>query len=244
MTRASWPWVGDTNVIKIRRYRPARHGNWRQFPTGTGNSVLCTGLNSDGSSSTLTLNIGVSDTFAGYLDGADNTAFSITKTGAGTLALTNGNNNYGNLVGGTVHPHTTISQGVLSFVSGALGTCQVLLNGGTLQWASGNSQDISNRASNGGLYLDTGATGTLDTNGNNVTLAGTITDFSGSDAGLTKAGAGTLTLSGANTYTGGTTISGGTLNVSGSVGSGPLTVNSAMLEVGEPDAVNTGNFSP
>ena len=47
----------------------------------------------------------------------------------------------------------------------------------------------------------------LDTNGNNVALAGAIT---GSGA-LTKAGGGTLTLLGANSYSGGTVVSAGVL---------------------------------
>ena len=51
--------------------------------------------------------------------------------------------------------------------------------------------------------------GTIDTNGNNATLAQAI---AGTGA-LTKSGAGTLTLTGANSYTGGTTIAAGTLQV-------------------------------
>jgi autotransporter-associated beta strand protein len=47
----------------------------------------------------------------------------------------------------------------------------------------------------------------LDTNGNNATLAGAI----GGAGGLTKVGAGTMTLSGASTYLGGTTVNAGTL---------------------------------
>jgi fibronectin-binding autotransporter adhesin len=46
-----------------------------------------------------------------------------------------------------------------------------------------------------------------------MAVSGVIEGIGGS---LTKAGAGTLTLSGANTYTGGTTVSAGTLLLSGS----------------------------
>jgi len=47
------------------------------------------------------------------------------------------------------------------------------------------------------------------------------------DGGLTKLGAGTLTLSGANTYTGGTSVSNGALNITGNNGPSSVTVTSA-----------------
>ncbi len=50
-----------------------------------------------------------------------------------------------------------------------------------------------------------------------ITFPGGISGDAG-DLGLTKSGAGTLTLGGANTYTGGTRIDGGRLVVSGSIG--------------------------
>ncbi len=66
-----------------------------------------------------------------------------------------------------------------------------------------------------------GGSGTL-TFGSTMTLGSTVTTSGGTDTintilagslGLTKAGAGSLTLTGANTYTGGTTVSGGTLQI-------------------------------
>ena len=49
--------------------------------------------------------------------------------------------------------------------------------------------------------------GTIDTNGNNATLSGTI----GGPGSLTKIGLGILTLSGSSTYTGATNVNAGTL---------------------------------
>ena len=70
--------------------------------------------------------------------------------------------------------------------------------------------------------------GTIDTNGFNSILSGNIIN-SGS---LTKFGAGTLTLSGANSYTGGTNLIGGILavNSDGNLGTGVLSFNGGTLE--------------
>src|SRR5262249_6802554 len=99
-----------------------------------------------------------------------------------------------------------------------LGTSTITLNGGGLQWATGNTLDISSRLTALGA-----SGGTFDTNGNDVTFG---TGLSGGS--LTKTGAGTLTLGTANTYTGGTTVNGGTLKINGPdtlAVTGKLTVN-------------------
>jgi fibronectin-binding autotransporter adhesin len=145
----------------------------------------------------LTLGTANSTTFAGVIDDFGGNG-GLIKQGTGTLTLT-GINTY---TGGT-----TIIGGLINFTTlDNFGTGNVTLDGGGVQWATGNTIDISPRleaiGSNGG---------TFDTNGNNVTLATTISGL----GGITKAGSGTLTLEGANTYGGATTINTGTLALSG-----------------------------
>ena len=156
---------------------------------------------------------------------------SLTKIGTGILTLT-GANTY---TGGT-----TIIGGLINFNSLAnFGTGMVTLNGGGLQWAVGNTVDVS------GILNPFGSGGaTLDTNGNNVTLAGPLTGA----GGLTKQGAGALTLLGTNTYQGNTIVSSGTLYVDGSNASPTTTVNAGALLGGvgviHGSVVNGGFVSP
>jgi autotransporter-associated beta strand protein len=139
-------------------------------------------------------------TFASSI--GSSTSGILNKIGNGTLNLTAANT-YG---GGT-----TVEAGTVKFSSGALGSSgQIRVTGGALQWASGNTDDISSRFS-----LTANSTGTLDTNGNNISfanaLASTAPTGNQTGAGFIKAGSGKLTLNGVSTYTGATLISGGTL---------------------------------
>ncbi|HEV2973330.1 MAG TPA: autotransporter-associated beta strand repeat-containing protein [Pirellulales bacterium] len=130
-------------------------------------------------------------------NGGNGTAtLAVTKSGTGTLALL-GTNTY---TGGTA-----INGGTLTLGSGgALGTTGTIsFGGGTLQYSIANQTDYSGRFST----LANQAI-SVDTNSQNVTFATALTSTGGS---LTKIGAGTLTLSAANTYSGGTTVSGGVL---------------------------------
>ena len=148
---------------------------------------------------------------------------ALSKSGFGLLTLT-GNNTYS---GGT-----TVTGGLINFSTAAnLGSGPITLNGGGLQWATGNMSDISAR------LAAIGAGGaTFDTNGNNVSFATTLTG----DGGITKAGAGTLTLAAINSYIGSTTINAGTLAVTsdgnlGAVG-GSLVFGGGTLQL-------LGNFT-
>ncbi len=187
-------------------------GGTLQVGNGTTDSSIATSA-SVTNNSALVFNVLSSSAYGNAISGSG----TLTKLGSGTLTLT-GSNSYG---GGT-----TLSNGIVSFANGSLGTTgAVTMNGGTLQWATGNTQDISTR-----LTLVAATVATLDTNGNNVTLG---TAFGGGTTGsLVKSGSGTLTLSGANTYTGGTTLTNGVLSFAnnGLGTTGAITMNGGTLQ--------------
>ena len=131
-------------------------------------------------------------------------AGSLTKTSAGTLLLSGSNSYTGD---------TTVSGGSIEFTAGAISSGVVTLGGGGVRYATGNTEDLSVKT----VTLAAGG-GTIDTNGNDVTFANAIGSLGA--GGLVKAGAGTLTLQGANTYLGQTTVRGGVLSVAADTGLG------------------------
>lgn len=153
-----------------------------------------------------------SGTYAGVIQNGGSTG-RLTKTGTGTLTLS-GANTYTN---GTVLNGGTLALASSSAI-GSSGT--ISFGGGTLQYSASNTTDYSARFSNAASQAYS-----LDTNGQNVTLATALTSSGGS---LTKLGTGRLTLTGSNTWSGATTVNAGTLQVgvagAGKTGPGVLTV--------------------
>lgn len=165
----------------------------------------------------------------GRIAGATNGYFNsycFTKQGLGLLTL-NGTN--------TFVASLQLDGGLVQFKSlatnqaGSLGSGNVInFNGGGLRWAAGNTADISARTvtiQSGGATFDSGV--------NNITFASSIGN--NGSGGLTKMGAGKITLNGNNTYSGVTLISQGALAF-GSAGALPnssqiVFSNSATLDV-------------
>jgi len=105
----------------------------------------------------------------------------------------------------------------------------VVFDGGTLAAA------VSGTLISGAGFVDVRSTGAaIDTGTNNVTVASTLVeDDASTGGGLTKAGAGMLTLTGSNSYSGGTRLSNGTLKLgnANALGTGGLTVNAGTLDL-------------
>ena len=96
-----------------------------------------------------------------------------------------------------------------------------------------------------GMVLLAGHTLSVGNNNLSTTFSGVMQE----SGGLTKAGTGTLTLNGANTYSGTTTVTAGTLRVNNSTGSGtgsgPVKVHTGSLggkgTIAGPVTIGTGN---
>jgi len=98
------------------------------------------------------------------------------------------------------------------------GANQVLtLGAGGLTIGTG-AVTIGSSTANQNINIALGASQTWNVGSGGLTVNNVISD-GGSAFGLTKMGAGTLTLAGANTYTGTTTVNAGTLTLSGGISS-------------------------
>ena len=178
-----------------------------------GSHTIAAGLVLSATTVTADVAAGQSLTLSGPISG---TAALTKAVSAGTLYLT-GSNSY---TGGT-----NIDVGTVEFAAGALSGTAVSINGGTLRYAAGNTEDVSSKT----VTVGPGGA-TINTNGNDVTLANGIGN--GGAGGFTKAGAGTLTLAGSNSYTGSTTIAGGTLAVTANANLGDLGANAGVILAG------------
>lgn len=166
---------------------------------GGGSVRLGSGTLTAGGNGTTTL-------FSGEMSGSG----AFVKTGGGTMTLGGANTYTGD---------TTIAAGTLRFQSGgSLSTATAVTVSTAARFdLNDTSQTIGSLAGGGAILL---GGGTLTSGGSNAS-----TTFSGvvsGTGGLTKAGTGTLTLSGVSTFTGATNVAGGTLRI-GSGSLSPLT---------------------
>ena len=154
---------------------------------------------------------------------------AINKTGSGTLTLNGANTFDGGL---------TLAAGVLNIGhASALGTGTFVITGGTFDNTSGTALTIDSNnlqtwggnftfAGTNDLTMGTGAV-TLSSSLSATVAAGSLSvqgSISGIGNRLTKAGAGTLLLSGSNSFSGGITLNTGTLaiNNAAALGNGTL----------------------
>ncbi|NCY22662.1 hypothetical protein EBX31_12000, partial [bacterium] len=190
------------------------NGTWAVGSTGWGDGSTAWVNNVDaniGTSGTLTVGTGVSagavavSTASGTttLSGQGLAASSVTKTGAGTLALGNSGNTFTNGV--------TLSEGTLQATASNVFS-------GNLTAASGTTVDIGTTSQTTALVNLTDANlngaGTINQTGSTFSVSTgtkTIDATLAGSGGLTKTGAGNLTLNGSQSYEGVTLINGGTI---------------------------------
>ena len=204
-------------------------GNGGTSGSLTGN-VTNNGIFAFNRTDTVTFDGNISGTGAFQQNGTGTTILSGTNTYSGATAV-----NAGTLAGGATN--------ALS------GSSAFTVAGGAFLDLGGFDQTIGSLAGSGTVTNSGVASpATLTGGGDNTsTLFSGIIQNGTSTTALTKAGSGTLTLSGANTYTGGTTISAGTLQIGNGGTSGSLTgnvTNNGIFAFNRTDTVTfDGNIS-
>ncbi|MEO5916221.1 MAG: autotransporter-associated beta strand repeat-containing protein [Luteolibacter sp.] len=172
-------------------------------------------------------------TFTGSNTGSNTFNTAITQTGGATSVVKSGAGKWVLTGASTYKGDTTINGGILSLGStGAISSADpsnpagIVFGGGTLQYSASNTTDYSARIESGTSTSPV----SIDTNGQDIIFASALTGTK--SGGLTKSGAGKLTLGGTNFYTGPTVLTTGTLRMStGSAISGVDVAAGTSLEV-------------
>ncbi|WP_033074182.1 autotransporter-associated beta strand repeat-containing protein [Sphingopyxis sp. MWB1] len=209
------------------RYTGGGDSSDRGFVFDKSGAILGSGIEVTNAAANLTL--------SGLVTSPGDAAF--TKSGPGTLTLANSANDFTGVitVNGGLLGATTLADGgqVSSIGAGSNAPSSLILNGGGLQYTGGTT------TSNRGFTL--GASGGIV----DVTSAATILTNSGVVVGggrLTKNGAGTLVLTGANTHTGGNSINNGVLRAGAANVFGALTGSSTNLADAAGAVLDLNNF--
>jgi len=205
---------GTVDVTGARTTTNNNAQNWNGNFTFGGTNTWNTGTGAVTMNASRTVTVDASTMTVGGAIGDSGGGYSLTKAGAGRLVLAGDNTHSGGII---------LNDGTLRLGNNAaLGTGVLTINGGTIDvtaertTTNNNAQNWNgNFTFNGTNTWDTGtgavtmnASRTVTVSGSTMTVGGAI---SGVGFGLTKAGAGTLTLNGTNTYDGGTTVNAGTL---------------------------------
>jgi autotransporter-associated beta strand protein len=210
--------------------------------TGTGNTVITGNL----SRVTTSRSMSLTQSGAGSLTLGGSAITSATSNQAGyNFNLSNGrlNVNHVDALGvtaGSYHRLTVSGGAVLDNTSAG----DLALNGRPAVFIDGDFTFGATRAlnlgANGAGLGNTGAANkTITVNGTtNALTLGNVTNGSAGNA-LTKAGTGTLVLSGTAYHTGGTTVTGGTLEVNGGLVTGSTT-NGTTVAPGNTDLTIAG----
>ena len=259
--------IGGSNTLTINATNangnPA--GNGITVQSGSGNHTISSNVALGGdqtwtvtdATNTLTVSGAISDPGTGFI---------LTKAGAGALLLS-GDNTFGN---GSNNPQNSfvLSQGTLKLGnSSALGGKILVIDGGTtLDSTVANlvmaSAPLSQQTWNGdftftgtnsltfgggqitlGDATSTGSSRTVTVSANTLTMGQDISNGSNGTNSLIKEGAGTLVLSGLNSFTGDLTINAGTLStysIGGNAGSPSGIGSGTTINLGNGTLLYTG----
>ncbi len=223
--------IDNTNAFTLTISASIKVGNAQSWLNNSSNLFTVSGAVNINNKA-LTIDGSGDTTISGLISGAG----GFTKAGTGTLTLSNTGDTYtGQLTvqAGTLKIDTInnasangeLGNNALSVILGSSGAT------GTLEYTGATASSTKK------FTMATGGTGAfqVDTAGTTLTLSGVI-DGAGA---LLKTGAGTVTLSGANTYTGKTSIQNGTLSVSSL---NKVTGGSASSSLGAPTTVANGTI--
>ncbi|MEY3898098.1 MAG: hypothetical protein RLZZ214_3619, partial [Verrucomicrobiota bacterium] len=239
-------WMGDGDG----KWNPASANNWKLVTGGSYTTFLATDdvLFDDDATGTSSIDIDAANVAPNSTTFSNTAAKSYTLGSAGGFGISSGSlikNNDGSVTISTNNTYsgpTTLNAGTVTLSgSGTLGTGSSLtMNGGQLDLGNASrtagAVSITAPAASGGTLLNGSLTGTsysVANSSGNVGISANL--LANGAAGFTKSGAGTTTLSGANTWTGTTAINAGSLVLSGSgtLGNGAaLALGGGSLDLG------------
>jgi autotransporter-associated beta strand protein len=218
----------------------------------TGGTLSFTGGSIDVKTRKLTVSGGGTTVINEALTSSFTAGGLLVKEGAGTLILQGTSNSYTGTNAGTLNANgTAINAGTLGiYADTSLGLAPSGAYNNIQFTGSATLQDTANNISlnaNRNISIASGATASLDSNGNTFTINGVL---NGSGGAVTKTGSGSVVLTNAgNSYTGPTTVSQGTLEISGSISAssqvdvtgGTLLLTGAGNKIGNTAPVSLSN---
>jgi fibronectin-binding autotransporter adhesin len=192
-------------------------------------------ISSGGTSGTVNVTGGVLNAFQMYI--------GETGGGVGTLNISGGAVTLGN----TIFANAGSAKGILNLSGGTLtalhftaqngggtGSATFNFNGGTLAASADDTNFIGAKVTS----VDSTGGALINTNGHNITDNSAMTHdatLSGVDGGLTKSGAGLLTMTGNSTYTGASTLAAGNLKLNGSGAAVPILTKGGVNITGDSE---------
>ncbi len=240
--------LGGSNVINSNTLLNVSGGTLAMAGNNdTVAGVLLTSGNITGTTGTLTSTSDYqleSGTVGAILGGS----VGLTKSTAGTLALNAANTFTGGvtIISGIVALGNATALGPASSAAvnfGAYSTGKLQLNGHSVTLIGLNTSPGV-----GTPVIENGASGSVTLTVNDTAAniyAGVLQDGAIGTLALAKSGAGTLRVSGANTYSGGTTITAGTLQLgnSAALGTGSVTLAGGVLDINGLTTNDIGSLS-